>query len=99
VYRYFYQGHRRTRAAAEHVFQVSTGGRDYVPVSVFLPEPVIQAFERAHGRALTATERYAAIKLALFQAFDERPGPEALGLAVRVSPEDLESFAVRLGLF
>ncbi len=101
VYRYFYAGHRPAsapEAAMEHVFQVSPGTGDFAAVSVFLGDNAVAEFERSHHRELNPTERYALVKLALFQVFDECEDPASLSRAIRVRPEDLGPFAETLGL-
>jgi hypothetical protein len=100
VYHYFYQGHRAVRSpkpATEHVFQVSTDRRAYAPVSVLLGAAAVAAFEEAHARPLNPTERYAVVKLALFQAFDGHPGPAALRGPVSIGAADVERIAETLG--
>ena len=67
-------------------------------ISVVLATPSLQAWEQAHGRELSSTERYAVAKLALFQAFDERASPALLRDEVRVRNADIEGIVERLGL-
>ena len=47
---------------------------------------------------LSSTERYAIAKMALFQAFDERPTPVLMKDAVRVRHADVEAILETLGL-
>lgn len=102
VYQYFYEGQRPAERGREqgreYVFSVSADRKNWVPVSVFVGQQAVGSWEQSHGRALTATEWYAAAKMSLFQAFDERPGPEALSEEIRVRPADLEAILERLGL-
>ena len=37
-----------------------------------MSQAVVEGWGQQHGRPLSATEQYAAVKLALFQAFDDR---------------------------
>ncbi len=103
VYLYFYEGQRpATRGrepGAEFVFTVSADRKTYFPVSVFVSEPAVHFWQQAHGRELTSTERYAIAKMALFQAFDERPSPtamrepvlvDALGVAAMLASLDVD---------
>ena len=50
------------------------------------------------ARELSLTERYAVAKIALFQAFDERPDPAQLRDEVRVRNADVEGIIETLGL-
>ncbi len=93
VYLYFFEGHR----GGAYLFQVSADRRSYRAVSVRLEEAAVAAFERAHERVLNATERYAVVKLALFRAFDEHPGPGAPPGPVAVGVAEIERAAEALG--
>jgi len=93
VYRYRYEGQRGFRAGGdggvEYVFRVSAGPRDGIPVAIRVPGAAIRAWEEARSRQLSSTERYAVAKMALFQAFDERPTPARMADEVNVRPADL----------
>ncbi len=89
VYQYFYEGHRGT----EYVFQVSADRRTYSSVAVLVSDAALEA----SPRELNSTERYAVAKMALFQAFDERAGPDQMRQPIRVRPEDLAAIAGQLG--
>jgi hypothetical protein len=96
VYQYFYEGQRRLGGAkTEFVFSVSAVR--WRPVSVMLPDDALAEWQATRERELSSAERYAVAKLALFQAFDERPIPEAMHDAVRVSVADLDTIAGALG--
>jgi hypothetical protein len=96
VYQYFYEGHRPSRSGTEFVFNVSANRADWRTVTVLVGDDAVRGWEAAHGRALSASERYAVAKLALFQAFDERPSPDALKAEVRVRPVDLDAIGETL---
>jgi hypothetical protein len=102
VYHYYYEGHRPCRApgggATEFVFRISADRKAWRPVSIVLPVAAVRAWETGHERNLSATECYAFAKMALFQAFDERPAPTGLPPEVRVRAGDLEGFSETLGL-
>lgn len=103
VYQYAYEGHRpyrqaRAETGIEFVFSVSTGRKTRRPVSVFLADASLGAWEHKHRRTLTATERYAVAKMALFLAFDERANPALLKQDVRVRPADVEAILETLGI-
>ena len=76
VYQYFYEGYRESNRAGrpghEYVFQVSSDRRSSFPLTVFLPGAAVAFWQRSHSRSLTQTEQYAAVKMALFETFDER---------------------------
>ncbi|MGA2132208.1 MAG: hypothetical protein ABSH50_07950 [Bryobacteraceae bacterium] len=102
VYLYFYEGHRpykRDRdAGTEYVFDVSADRKTSSPVSVLIASSALDDWQDRHGRTLHASERYAIAKMALFQAFDERPDPASLAADVRVRAADVEAILINLGI-
>jgi hypothetical protein len=102
VYQYFYEGHRPFDAGGERgtefVFQISADRKSWTDLAVLVSAPAIESWERANARELTAAERYAIAKIALFQAFDERPGPAQMREAVRVRNADIDGIVETLGL-
>lgn len=102
VYQYFYEGHRTVKRhgapCTEYVFDVTAGGGGRRKVSVFLPETAVAAWVAQHQRDLTAAERYGLAKLALFQAFDERPKPPDLAAPVELRTADVLAIAEALDL-
>jgi len=101
VYQYFYEGQRPLRGAkggTEFVFSVSADRKTWHPVSVLVGDDAIHEWERAHGRQLSSTERYAVSKMVLFQAFDERALPAQMKEEVRVRAADVEAIIESLGL-
>jgi hypothetical protein len=66
--------------------------------SVVVPEEHLRGWAQAHGRELSATERYAVAKMALFQAFDERAKPAQMTQPVYVRESDLDAILERLGI-
>jgi hypothetical protein len=102
VYQYFYGGRRPTAGGCEpgmeYVFQVSADRRTYSPVAVILPDAALDSWQQEQARELSSSERYAVAKIALFQAFDERPSPAALREPIFVRHEDLARIAEHLGL-
>jgi len=102
VYQYFYEGHRPAHASGEggteFVFTMSADAKTWQPVSVVLADAVVRSWEAAHGRQLSSTEHYAVAKIALFQAFDERPLPVHMKDEVRVRSVDIEAIIDTLGL-
>jgi hypothetical protein len=102
VYQYFVEGHRDCRTAGEQgtefVFTISCDRKNWRQTSVFVNSAAIQAWENAHTRELSATERYAIAKMALFQAFDERLDPLRMHEDVRVRVADIDGIVEALGL-
>ncbi len=102
VYQYFYEGQRPARreasAGTQFVFNVSADRKSSFPVSVFLSDEAVESWQREHARELGSTERYAVAKLALFQAFDQRPAPDAMSEEVRVQAPDVESILATLDI-
>ncbi len=102
VYRYTYAGRRRVRRGGEqgteYVFDVTTDGRAFTPVSVFVCGSAAEGWQQAHGRSLTSAECHAVAKIALFQAFDERQHPGQMKQEARVRAADLEAILEKLGI-
>ena len=102
VYQYYYEGHRpfkRDRnGGTEYVFNVSADRKTSIAVSVLVSEDAVEDWEGRHGRTLYASERYAIAKMALFQAFDERPDPSAMSADVLVRAADVEAILIALGI-
>jgi hypothetical protein len=100
VYQYFYEGHRvmSGERGIEYVFNVSADRSSSSDVSVLLCEEATLAWEKEYGRTLSATERYAIAKMALFQAFDERETPEALREAIRITPNEVRALLATLNI-
>lgn len=98
VYHYFYEGRRAEASGVEYVFSVSADRKEWCHTAVTVRREAVAVWEKAHGRVLDATERYAVVKMALFQAFDERLEPALMSEPVGVRPADLEAFIELLGL-
>jgi hypothetical protein len=78
VYEYAFVGQRRRERETEYVFDVSYDRAHRHPISVFVADAALGAWTEMHRRELTPSERYAVAKLALRNAFDERPAPESI---------------------
>ena len=102
VYHYYYLGHRTWRRGGDHgseyVFDVSADRKTFRHLSVSMSDRAAASWEARHGRALIAAERYAIAKMALFQAFDERPAPALPGAAILVRPADVDAILETLGI-
>ena len=102
VYQYFYEGQRElgagTGRSTEYVFQISADRKSWNHANVVVPAAAIDAWQESHGRELSSTERYAIAKMALFQAFDERTGPNEMSAEIGVRPADVDAIVESLGL-
>jgi hypothetical protein len=104
VYQYYFVGKRAAlpseplAPAAEYIFDVSSDRKLTFAVSVFLPEEALRRWGSAHGRALTEAEQYGAVKMRLFQAFDEIEDLMAEGRRLPVNEPHLEKLLSSLGI-
>lgn len=98
AYEYFYEGFRDEGGCRNHVFTVSADRKTWFELIVSVEDSAMEAWARSHGRSLAENERYAIAKMALFEAFDERPGPAAMRAPVRVGVHDAGRFLDRLGI-
>jgi hypothetical protein len=102
VYQYCYEGQRPFQQAGEQgtefVFSLSADRKNWRPSKVLLPASAVTSWEAAHARTLSETERYAIAKMALFQAFDERPTPAQMKADVLVRQADVEAIIETLDL-
>ena len=100
VYQYYFVGQRPTadQQATEYVFDVTRDRQTVRPLSVFLSKSSVAAWNQAHGRALSDTEQFAAVKLRLFRAFDEIENIEGSGLQIKVEPGFLDEALAKLGI-
>ena len=104
VYQYYFVGKRaaisdRSEAAAtEYVFDVTSDRKTTFAVSVFLIEDAATQWSAHHKRALTDAERYGAVKMRLFQAFDDIENMMAEGRRLIISVQDLEELLSSLGV-
>jgi hypothetical protein len=103
VYQYYFVGKRPAlesdpeAPATEFIFDVTPDRKTMYAVSVLLQQAAAQAWGRKHGRELTESEQYAAAKLRLLQAFDEREDiREPLRVVIR--SEEIEEVLSPLGL-
>ncbi len=102
AYLYYYEGRREAERererGTEFVFDVSAGRAGSFPASVFVGEAALDSWQANHGRRLAGNERYAIAKMALFQAFDERPSPADFRESIVVRPGDVETILETLGI-
>lgn len=91
VYQYAFIGQRAFAHETEYVFSVSYDRRTQHRISVWVGETAVAPWERAQGRALSTSERYAIAKIALRNAFDERERPEAIHLRIAPGAEEVQA--------
>jgi hypothetical protein len=104
VYQYYFVGKRATLtpvaggAATEYVFDVTSDRKTTFAVSVFLPEKATRVWAETHDRTLTEAEQYGAVKMRLFQAFDEIENMMADGRQLFVDAKTLAQVLATLGV-
>ncbi len=102
VYQYYHEGFREFdqsgETGREFVFSYSADRKSWHPASVFVSDSALAEWQHAHARELSSTERYAVAKMALFQAFDERPTPAHMKEEIRVRHADIDAIIDTLGL-
>ena len=97
VYQYYFVGQRPAVPAdpeagtMEFIFDVTSDRKTTFAVSVFLRPQAVAAWAQAHRRSLTDAEQYAAVKMRLFQAFDEVEDMMAQGRRLIVDSAALEA--------
>jgi hypothetical protein len=104
VYQYYFVGKRaalaslNAGAATEYVFDVTSDRKTTFAVSVFLTEEATKEWAATHNRTLTEAEQYGAVKMRLFQAFDEIENMMVTGRRLFVDAETLERVLSTLGI-
>ena len=95
---YVYHYYLTRRADFEFCFDVSADRRTWMPVSVIIDARALASWETSRDRKLSAQERYAIAKLALFAAFDVSESPAALSTRILPTCDEIESIARSLDL-
>jgi hypothetical protein len=105
VYQYYFVGKRpaltsdtKDSDANEYIFDVTSDRKLTYAVSIFLPHKVVAAWAESHGRPLTDSEQYAAVKMRLFRAFDELDDVQTRGRRLEVDLQSLEESLASLGV-
>lgn len=102
VYQYFYEGYRdgdrAGRAGHEYVFHISSDRQTSFPLTVFLPAASVESWQHGHGRPLSPTEQYAAVKMALFETFDEQAGLGPANADVEIDADAIARLLAILGV-
>ena len=104
VYQYYFVGKRAALSsepsapASEFVFDVTADRKVTFSVSVLLPDKSLAEWGSAHNRQLTDAEQYGAVKMRLFQAFDEIEDLKTDGRRLLVDGNSLQQVLVTLGV-
>ena len=104
VYQYYFVGKRPAlpddpaAPATEFVFDVTSDRKVTYAVSILLPEAVVTGWAESHGRSLSDSEQYAAVKMRLFRAFDELEQIQADGRQLAIDLQALEESLASLGV-
>ena len=100
VYQYYFVGKRPAQGgnATEYIFDVTSDRKLTYAVTVNLPQQVLATWAQAHGRVLSDSEQYAAVKLRLFRAFDEIEDMQGQGRRLSIEPQALEDSLATLGV-
>jgi len=103
VYQYYFVGKRASlanaaEASTEFIFDVTSDRKNMFAVSVFLPRAAVEEWAAHHGRQLTDAEEYGAVKMRLFQAFDEIEDLQAEGRRLNLDSADLVRVLSLLGI-
>jgi hypothetical protein len=104
VYQYYFVGKRAAMAsepeapASEYVFDVTSDRKITFSVSVILPDKSLADWASLHGRPLNDAEQYGAVKMRLFQAFDEIEDMKSEGRRLVVSADILQRVLITLGV-
>ena len=104
VYQYYYVGKRVAlpnspeAPATEYIFDVTSDRKTAFAISVFLSQAALCQWASSHGRALTEAEQYAAVKVRMFEAFDQIENMMAEGRRLAVDAAALERLLSGLGV-
>jgi hypothetical protein len=104
VYQYYFVGKRTAPAndphapATEYIFDVTSDRKTMFAVSVFLDDNALRQWAELHGRALNDAEQYGAVKMRLFQAFDEVEDMMGHGRQLLIEKEALHQALSVLGV-
>jgi hypothetical protein len=104
VYQYYFVGKRpaagsdASSPATEYIFDVTSDRKTTFAVSVFLGTQAINDWAAVHGRKLNEAEQYGAVKMRLFQGFDQIEDMLADGRQLAMDTASLDQFLATLGV-
>ena len=103
VYQYYFVGSRpstlENRSAVEYIFDVTSDRKTTFSVSILLLNEAVKAWAAAHGRSLGDAEQYGAVKMRLFEAFDQLEDMMGQGRNLEIGAQDLERLLGTLGVW
>lgn len=103
VYQYAFQSSQRAKRGwftpgNEYLFEVTRDRKSAYPLKVFVRDDATRAWEKRHGRALSAAECYAAAKMGLLHAFDALDDPERELTEVVVDADSIDALLKPLNI-
>jgi hypothetical protein len=104
VYQYYFVGKRPVvpgtsdHPAREYVFDVTSDRKTMFSVSVVVRDDAITGWARQHGRQLTEAEEYGAVKMRLFQGFDQIENMRQEGRTLLLDSVALQEMLASLGV-
>ena len=104
VYEYYFVGKRTAlpggggSAATEYIFDVNSDRKTVFAVSVLLLGEAVTSWSAIQGRELSEAEQYGAVKMRLFEAFDEIENMLVDGRRLEISTEKMGELLSRLGI-
>ncbi len=100
VYQYYFVGKRPAAVSGdnEYIFDVTSDRKLSYAVSILFPLQVATEWAASHGRSLSDSEQYAAVKMRLFRAFDEVEDMQRQGRQLQIDLQSLEESLASLGV-
>ncbi|MGA3107709.1 MAG: hypothetical protein ABSD53_24765 [Terriglobales bacterium] len=105
VYQYYFVGKRpgapsdaKQSEADEYIFDVTNDRKLTYAVSILLSHERVGEWTSSHGRSLSDSEQYSAVKMRLFRAFDEVQDPQTYGWKLLIDSQSLEESLASLGV-
>jgi hypothetical protein len=104
VYQYYFVGKRPGAAGGEasdsdeYIFDVTSDRKVTYAVSVLFPKRVFDGWTAVHKRSLSDSEKYAAVKMRLFRAFDDVEEMQLHGRELQIDSQSLEDSLKSLGV-
>ncbi|MFQ5926803.1 MAG: hypothetical protein ACE5MH_05150 [Terriglobia bacterium] len=98
VYEYYFDSQRQADAGSEYVFIVSRDRKHRCPLRILVRHDARTAWAQRHGRPLTGTEEYAAVKMRLFRAFDEVDDLEQAAATLAVTSANVDALLAALDI-
>jgi hypothetical protein len=84
--------------ATKYVFDVTADRAKTYSVAILVPQATVREWAERHQRELSDAEKYAAVKMRLFRAFDEEQNMRSEGRRFRMEIKFLEEALAGLGV-